>query len=89
MAYEVETIQRTTPEMAASIPDARRNYRRLAVFMSLSAMPLNLALAIAVFILFPRLTLNAPLPGFRGNSSNYTDQVNLAQTGICLNRMRQ
>lgn len=58
-----------------------RSYRRMAAGVCLAALPVNVLLTIGVFVLFPRLTLNAPLPGFNGRRSGYTDQMNLAQKG--------
>ena len=46
-----------------------------------SSLPLNVALTVIVFILFPRLTFNVRVPGFGAGQSAYTDQMNLEQTG--------
>jgi transglutaminase-like putative cysteine protease len=60
---------------------AQGAYRRLAAFIGLAALPMNVILTIAIFIVFPRLTLNATVPGFGAMRSGYTEQVNLAQPG--------
>jgi len=60
---------------------ALRPFRRLTLGMCLSAVPINLALTLSVFILFPRLKLNVSMPGFDTGRSGYIDQVNLLQSG--------
>jgi transglutaminase-like putative cysteine protease len=56
-------------------------FHRMAVGICLIALPLNIFLTTAVFVIFPRLTLNASLPGFGNEHAGYTNQVNLAQKG--------
>jgi len=70
-------------EMAKNDLDAAvsRNYRRMAALMSAAALPLNLVLTVAVFVIIPRLTLNVPVAGFSGNQMGYIDQINLSQKG--------
>ncbi len=68
----------------AHLPDQaalHRRYGRMAAFISVTALPLNLFLTVAVFVIFPRLTLNVSLPGFGNPQAGFTDQVNLAQKG--------
>jgi protein-glutamine gamma-glutamyltransferase len=70
-------------EGAKTLEDAPlyRNYRRMSVLICTAALPLIVFLTTVVFVLFPRVTLNASLPGFVGHHAGYTDQMNLAQTG--------
>src|SRR6185437_6915668 len=65
----------------APTADERRSFARLARRMALASLPINLGLTVVVFMLFPRLTMNARLPGLSPNRSSYTDQVNLMQSG--------
>ncbi len=58
-----------------------RRYGRMAIWVCVTALPLNVFLTIAVFVIFPRLTLNASLPGFGNPHAGFADQVNLAQKG--------
>ena len=60
---------------------ARKPYRRLATIMCVCALPLNIALAGGLFIVFPRLAFRRAFVGWGAARSGYTDQVNLAQTG--------
>ncbi len=65
----------------SSDPTVHRHYRRMATGICLAAFPSNVLLTIAVFVIFPRLKLNASLPGFSGHRTGFTDQMNLAQKG--------
>src|SRR4029077_9742094 len=73
-------------DMAAtgeSLPaNALKPYRRWLGGMCLAALPLNLLLAVAMFMVFPRLAFRAALAGRGSGRSGYNDQVNLAQTGV-------
>ena len=40
--------------------DVQKHYRRMATLMCVTALPLNIVLTLAVFLIFQRLTLNAP-----------------------------
>jgi len=62
-------------------PLQNRRIRWMAISIAGAALPVNVLLALGVFIVFPRLTLNASLPGFIGHRAGYTDQVNLDQKG--------
>jgi hypothetical protein len=72
---------RVAEEANPSTPWPEKPLKRLHAGISLSALPLNLLMTIAVFILFPRLTFNLHVPGFGAGRSAYTDQMNLAQNG--------
>jgi transglutaminase-like putative cysteine protease len=61
--------------------DDQGAFRRLSRGMAIAAVPMNLALTAVVFVLFPRLTFNATLPGMGNNRMGFTDQVNLTRTG--------
>ena len=75
MAREYETTQER--------PDAatHRQHRRMAVLISALGLPMTLVLTIGVFVIFPRLALNAPLPGLHGRRMGYADQLNLSEKG--------
>lgn len=75
ISREEETYQQPCP---ASV---RQLYHRFVTFMCIGAIPMNMALASAVFVIFPRLTFNPALARFAAGRSGYTEQVNLAQTG--------
>ena len=77
--HQLEKEQESDPQPLAN--DARRAYRRMSWSISLAAIPMNLLLAISVFVLFPRLTFNVSIPGFESNVSGYIQQVNLNETG--------
>jgi len=70
-------------EMSGSVlPSvAQKPYRRLAFLMCGAAIPLNLALAIGVFLIFPRFVFRGAFTGLAPNRVGYTEQVNLTQTG--------
>lgn len=61
-------------------------YSRMSMGISLGSLPLVLGLTLGVFIVFPRLTINASLPGFTNNKIGYNDQINLGQSGILENQ---
>jgi len=67
---------------------ARARYRRLTAGMCAGALPMVIGLTGIIFVVFPRLTWNVALPGFAGHRSGFTDQVNLAQTGLLANDSR-
>ncbi len=62
-------------------PQVRKPFVRMATGMCLIAVPLNVLLTLAVFILFPRLTLNVSMPGFNSGRMGFIDQVNLVGSG--------
>jgi len=75
-------VEQESEKAHLPIPEtALQPFRRLTLWMCLSAIPINLALTVSVFILFPRLNLNVAMPGFNTGRSGYIDQVNLAQSG--------
>lgn len=75
-------VEQESEKAQMSIPPAAlRPFRRLTWGMCLSAIPINLALTLSVFIFFPRLKLNFSLPGFDTGRTGYIDQVNLLQSG--------
>ena len=53
----------------------------MAVLISGLGLPMTLVLTTGVFVIFPRLALNAPLPGLRSRRMGYSDQLNLAERG--------
>jgi len=61
-----------------------RPLKRLHWGINVAALPLNLAMTVIIFVLFPRLTFNLHVPGFGAGRSQYTDQMNLAQNGSLL-----
>jgi protein-glutamine gamma-glutamyltransferase len=62
-------------------PHFQRSSQKMARAMAGFAVPMNIILTAFVFILFPRLTLNATLPGFANQHMGFTDQVDLRRTG--------
>jgi transglutaminase-like putative cysteine protease len=79
VSREEEGLQHLLPA------EARRPYRSLTLWMSAFAIPANVFFAAVLFLIFPRLSLNARLPGLGGPRMGYTDQVNLTQTGSVQN----
>lgn len=59
----------------------RTLYLRMGLGISTGAIPTVVALTAFVFLVFPRLTLNASLPGFGNAHIGYTDRINLSQSG--------
>jgi len=62
-------------------PAVHRSYRRMATLICALVLPLNVALTVVVFIIFPRVTINVTLPGYNSPRMGYTDQINLTRTG--------
>jgi transglutaminase-like putative cysteine protease len=61
--------------------DDHRRYRRMAVLIGVLGLPMTLVLTTGVFVIFPRLAFNAPLPGRHSRRMGYSDQLNLAEKG--------
>jgi hypothetical protein len=76
ISREIEGTEQTAP------PSALRSYRRWVAGMCLSAIPINALLAGAMFMIFPRLAFRGAFAGLGAGRSGYTEQVNLAQTGM-------
>jgi len=73
---------RVSEESPTGSPWPQRPLKKLYAGISLTALPMNIAMTAAVFFLFPRLTFNVRVPGFaNAGHSAYTDQMNLAQSG--------
>jgi len=72
---------RVQEEAAVKTPWPDRSLKQLHIGLSFAAVPLNIALTMIVFVLFPRLSFNVHIPGFGAGQSAYTDQMNLEQTG--------
>lgn len=79
-------IERECENVNALDAGIKDRYRKMGRWLAVTAIPVNIVFTFCVFVLFPRLTLNAPLPGFGARSSTgYTDQVNLDQKGSLQN----
>lgn len=61
---------------------AQRPFQRLVFWMCAGAIPINIALASTMFLVFPRLAFRNAFAGLGSGRSGYSEQVNLAQAGV-------
>ncbi|OGR90885.1 MAG: hypothetical protein A2992_03285 [Elusimicrobia bacterium RIFCSPLOWO2_01_FULL_59_12] len=78
-----QQISRDVEDSGQPLPaEVPRSYHRWVAGICLGAIPVNLFLATALFIIFPRLAFRNAFAGLGAGRSGYNEQVNLAQAGV-------